>query len=315
MFKPDPLAGPKVYSATITITFDNGKGLVSKFTTTINAIGQGWDMTVTSKFSGVASSASAGSFVTLPVTLSVDKHGLINTPLSLLNIKKIQLVFSYNQNILHIDPSPANVAAAITFPVNPTSNWSLDPANPSTLAAGVLTVNLINTSNVLTDADTLRPIAYVTFKAVLPQKGDTTQMQLTSANFTDNLNQTLSTCTAVAKKDSDFTLIYRCGDSTIQGYMNGKFPLRANPVNPNPAGGTSGNILDFKYSTVTIGNLTLEIFDMLGNSISKIIDNQSMPAGTYEARYNAARLDEGTYIYRYTLDNKNVISGRFVIQK
>jgi hypothetical protein len=223
------------------------------------------------------------------------------------------LTYAYNQNILSIDP--ANIAAAVTFPINPAGNWSLDPANPPIVGAGTLQVNLIDASNVLLDADTTRPIAYITFKAVLPKSGDTTQMQLTSTKFFDNANQPISSCTSIAKQDSNFTLIYICGDSTIQRFMNGKLPMRAAPVNPNPAGGASGNILSFKYSTIKQGNITLEIFDMLGNSVSRIMDNQPIPAGTFEARYNASRLDEGTYIYRYTLDNKNVISGRFVIQK
>jgi len=312
-FVPNPVVPATPYTSNVTVTFDNGAGVISPFITTINAASQGWDLTVNSKFTGAASAASAGSFVTMPVQVSLNQHGVAKQKLAFLNIKKIQLTYTYNQAILDIDPT--KVAAAVTFPVNPASPWSLDPANPPTIGPGTLQVNLINASGVLSDADITRPIAYITFKAVLPKAGDSTQMQLTSTSFLDNSNQPISPCTGVTKQDSNFTLQYLCGDSTIQGFLNGKLPMRANPVSPNPAGGASGNILSFKYSTIRQGNITLEVFDMLGNSVSRIIDNQSMPAGSFEARFNASRLDEGTYIYRYTLDNKNVISGRFVIQK
>jgi hypothetical protein len=309
-FVPDPVVGAKAYTSPVILTFDNGAGLTSTFNTTMNAAGQGWNLTVTSKFSNTADTASAGSLVSLPVQLSLNTNG-VAAPLALLNIKQIRLTYLYNQNILHIDPT--KIAGAVTFPNG--SPWSLDAANPSSITAGgVLQVNLVS-SAVLTDADIAKPLANITFKAVLPKAGDTTQVHLTNTAFIDNANNALSGCTAVATQDSIFTLIYRCGDSTIQGFMNGKLPMRAAPVSPNPVGGAIGNILSFKYFTALQGNVTLEIFDMLGNSVSKVIDNQNMPSGTFEARFNVSRLDEGTYIYRYSLNNASVVSGRFIIQK
>jgi hypothetical protein len=306
-FIPAAQAATKTYTTTVTLGFDNGSG-PKPYTTTITAVGQGMDLAVTSQFAVPAQ--SAGTIVDLPIQVSLNKHAL-NTPLPFLNINRIELTYSYDQSILDIANN--NLAGAVIFPNG--STWKVDLAtskiDPIT---NTLQLNLVNT-NVLTDADITAPIANIAFKASLPKTGSSTPVQLTASNFINTSNQPVANCLAVTRKDSSFSLIYLCGDSTLQNFMKGVIPMRAYPVNPNPAGGASSNILDFKYSASQSGEVTLEIFDELGRQVARVIDNQNLPAGTYEVHYNSSGLTEGTYIYRYSLNNKHVTSGRFIIQK
>jgi len=86
-------------------------------------------------------------------------------------------------------------------------------------------------------------------------------------------------------------------------------------VHPNPAGTSSGNVLSFKYAARTEGTVSLVIYDELGKEAARVIKDQYLPAGSFEVRYNSSPLSEGTYIYRFALNNKYITSGRFVIQK
>ena len=97
--------------------------------------------------------------------------------------------------------------------------------------------------------------------------------------------------------------------------MNGGAIFRAFPVNPNPAGAANGGVLNFQYASRTEGFVSLVICDELGKEVARVIDNRYLPAGTYRVGYNISPLSEGTYVYRFTLNNKNATSGRVVIQK
>jgi hypothetical protein len=309
LFTPSPINQTKIYTGMVHVDFDNGAGGVNHDSASVSAIGQGMDLSVTSQFATPAQ--VAGKLIDLPVQLAIDKHGLV-TPLAFLNINRIELTYTYDQNILDIVKN--DVKAAVTLP--PGSTWSVDPATSKVdPVAGTLQVNLVNTTGVLSDAELAKQIATISFKPSIPKTGNTTQVQLTSSKFINTLNQPIASCVAVAKKDSNFSLIYECGDTTLQRFLNGKYPMRAFPVNPNPAGAAQGDVLSFKYSAAVAGTISLSIYDELGKEVTRIINNQSMPAGTYELKYSVKGLSEGSYIFRYTLNHRNVTSGRFIIQR
>ena len=79
------------------------------------------------------------------------------------------------------------------------------------------------------------------------------------------------------------------------------FSLKQNYPNPfNP-------ITRICYSIPEISNVTITVFDILGNEIETVV-NEDKPVGTYEITWNAANLPSGIYFYRLQ-------SGEFVETK
>lgn len=69
-------------------------------------------------------------------------------------------------------------------------------------------------------------------------------------------------------------------------------PFKLSQNNPNPA--KQNTVISFQIHTQ--GNVTLELFDMLGNSISRLL-NQEMKHGTHAITIETATLPNGIYFY------------------
>ncbi len=70
-----------------------------------------------------------------------------------------------------------------------------------------------------------------------------------------------------------------------------KFVLAQNYPNPfNPT-------TKIKYSVPQASNTTIKVFDVLGNEIETLV-NEEKPVGTYELTWNAANLPSGVYFYQ-----------------
>ncbi len=61
-----------------------------------------------------------------------------------------------------------------------------------------------------------------------------------------------------------------------------------NPFNPSTT---------FRYSIPTQSKVVIKVFDILGNEIETLV-NEEKPAGTYELTWNAANLSSGIYFYQ-----------------
>ena len=61
------------------------------------------------------------------------------------------------------------------------------------------------------------------------------------------------------------------------------------------------------YSIPQQGNVTLKVYDVLGNEIASLV-NEERPAGNYEVDFNASSLSSGVYLYKLQ-------SGTFVESK
>ncbi|MCU0415119.1 MAG: immune inhibitor A, partial [Ignavibacteriaceae bacterium] len=80
-----------------------------------------------------------------------------------------------------------------------------------------------------------------------------------------------------------------------------KFNLEQNYPNPfNPSTVIS-------YQLPVNGNVTLKIYDVLGNEIATVV-NEEKPAGSYEVEFNASELSSGMYFYKLQ-------TGKFVATK
>lgn len=72
-----------------------------------------------------------------------------------------------------------------------------------------------------------------------------------------------------------------------------------NPFNPST---------DIRFSVVNPGMVTLKVYDILGNEVATIV-NEELSNGTYTINFNASNLASGTYVYRMTAngDRKSVV--------
>lgn len=72
---------------------------------------------------------------------------------------------------------------------------------------------------------------------------------------------------------------------------------------PNPFNPTT----KIKYSITKTSNVILKVFDILGNEVATLL-NEERPAGSYEVRFNGADLSSGIYFYQLS-------AGKFVETK
>lgn len=79
-------------------------------------------------------------------------------------------------------------------------------------------------------------------------------------------------------------------------YIPGEFSLKQNYPNPfNPE-------TKITYDVAERNNIVITVFDILGNEITKLVNEVKDP-GSYEIFFNASALSNGVYLYRMQTDN------------
>jgi hypothetical protein len=82
-------------------------------------------------------------------------------------------------------------------------------------------------------------------------------------------------------------------DDVEEQKLPSEFSLAQNYPNPfNP-------VTTFEFNTAQQGHVTFKIFDILGNEVATLINNE-MPAGKHNIEFNASSLSSGVYFYRLT---------------
>jgi hypothetical protein len=88
----------------------------------------------------------------------------------------------------------------------------------------------------------------------------------------------------------------RKDDIEITSNLPGEYDMEQNYPNPfNPS-------TVIKYQLPVNGSVKLEVFDMLGNSVAVLVDEE-MTAGYHEMEWNAGGLASGVYFYRFISGN------------
>jgi hypothetical protein len=143
-----------------------------------------------------------------------------------------------------------------------------------------------------------------------------TDITLTSSEIYQGGAVLPTVCASVATTDSNFTLIYRCGDASLQKFMQDSnyVPLKIAPVTPNPIF-SGAKLVTFNYATRFEGRVTFEILDELGASVARPVVGQSMSAGEYRLSFDPSHLASGVYTARISLEGSGTASTRFVVQK
>ena len=68
-----------------------------------------------------------------------------------------------------------------------------------------------------------------------------------------------------------------------------------NPFNPQTAIG---------FSLLAVGNVTLKIYNVLGQEVATLLSNEMMEEGMHEVQFDASGLTSGVYFYRITATNE-----------
>ncbi len=304
VFTPNPGAGPDNYSAYAVLQLrDTSSGAIYRDSALITGIGQGVDIHVRSVFAELSSTVEDA--VQLPINITVDKKNLPIT-LDVLDIHRIELTYAYNTDLLDI--AGDDIVGAVTDLPN---GWTVDLAASSVDETNDRLTLVISGPTPLSEGTTR--IGSINFDVMLTDEELATDFNLVSYRFLNSANQPLDACVASTAADSNFTLILRCGDATLQKFLRDG-QLTASMIEaalPNPV---TGDHVTLGYATRFEGNVTLTIFDELGREVLRIVDHERLPAGIYQARANVSTLAPATYTYRLALDN-NVQSGRFVITR
>ncbi len=65
-----------------------------------------------------------------------------------------------------------------------------------------------------------------------------------------------------------------------------------NPFNPQTAIG---------FSLLAVGNVTLKVYDVLGQEVATLLNNEILDEGEHEVQFDASRLSSGVYYYRLSI--------------
>lgn len=78
-----------------------------------------------------------------------------------------------------------------------------------------------------------------------------------------------------------------------------------NPFNPSTT---------IAYSLPNAGNVTLQVFDVLGKEIQTLV-NEFQPANNYSVRFDAGSLPSGVYYYQLQVDDKLVQTNKMLLMR
>jgi len=80
---------------------------------------------------------------------------------------------------------------------------------------------------------------------------------------------------------------------------------------PNPF----NNVTEFEYTLPESGNVSLVIYNSIGDKIAVIIDNESKDAGTYKVQFDGSQLAAGIYMYKIEVqgETRNYVKTRSMI--
>ena len=128
------------------------------------------------------------------------------------------------------------------------------------------------------------PILLVTFKAK-----DLSDVNAGHLEFTANASSELANADAVAMENIDIYIPkLSVVDSPDQYSLSHNFP---NPFE---------TITEIEYSLKNAGNVTLKVFNVLGEEISELL-SEYQDAGIYKIKFDGSNLSEGIYFYKISV--------------
>ena len=104
--------------------------------------------------------------------------------------------------------------------------------------------------------------------------------------------------------DADFTINDITGVEYITNEISDEYILFQNYPNPfNPS-------TKIEFGLIELSSVSLRLYDIIGQEVAVVIDNESLPAGMFRYDFNASKLPSGIYIY-YLIVKSNVSDKTF----
>ena len=134
-------------------------------------------------------------------------------------------------------------------------------------------------------------------------EGNGTTSEPQHYSFTDNLLGSESSILSYRLKQVDFNGSFTYSEIVDVGIPPSVFSLSQNYPNPfNPNTRIKFTIpSNVKRQTL---NVTLKVYDVLGNEVATLIDEEKQP-GVYEIEFDGSNLSSGIYLYRLTAGEFN----------
>ena len=153
-------------------------------------------------------------------------------------------------------------------------------------------------------------LATIDVKAML-DKADSSPISLTNVLWLGKDSLPLCYVSSVVESSS-FILDPLCGNTTLQNFLQtGQITTTSiQEVHPNPVRGKA----TINYTVNSSSSITIGIYDLLGNEVRRLVDQQLQHAGVYSIVLESDGLASGSYVCRLT-DGKQVSTKRFELQK
>ncbi len=138
-----------------------------------------------------------------------------------------------------------------------------------------------------------------------------TGITLSNVSFNDNLGQPICYI-ATTQQGGNFSFIKNCGDQTIQNDLAGnKLQLNIAQIDPNPV--RSKAQINYRVNK-SLTNVTLGVFDALGNRVANLVDGRTLNVGSYVANFDGSKLASGSYFIRLT-DGTTTVTKELILSK
>jgi hypothetical protein len=136
----------------------------------------------------------------------------------------------------------------------------------------------------------------VVWKTLPPIPGSGTSTEIRSYVYEDSDIKTGSYNYRIRQIDFDGTVTVYSLANAVEFGAPTNFELSQNYPNPfNPS-------TTISFSLPNTSKVTLKVFDILGNEITTLVDDQ-VDAGNHSIEFNAAGLSSGIYFYRIQAGN------------
>lgn len=97
--------------------------------------------------------------------------------------------------------------------------------------------------------------------------------------------------------------LYNVSGIPDEYYLSNNYP---NPFNPSTT---------ISFGLPEQSTVSLQIFDITGKVVEQLLQNEYLPAGTYNYSFNAKNLASGIYFYRLHTNNNFVETKKLILMK
>jgi hypothetical protein len=101
----------------------------------------------------------------------------------------------------------------------------------------------------------------------------------------------------------EITSVPSYNQTPLQVSLSQNYP---NPFNPQTAIG---------FSLLAVSNVLLKVYNLLGQEVATLINNEPMQPGKHEVQFDGSKLSSGIYFYRLNVDGKFSATKKLVVMK